>query len=124
MLTGKQRSYLKSLANPLKAVIQIGKEGITPALVDQVAETIAKRELVKISVLESCDIDVKEAANTVAGRTQSEFVQAVGRKFVLYKKNKKNPVIVLPKAAPQPKAAAPANTAAQPLTTHHTPSEE
>lgn len=97
MLTGKQRSYLKSLANPLKAVIQIGKEGITPAVIDQVAETIAKRELVKISVLESCDLDIKEVANTVAGRTQSEFVQAVGRKFVLYKRNKKTPVIELPK---------------------------
>ncbi len=106
MLSGKQRSYLKGLANPLKAVIQIGKEGITPALIDQVAETIAKRELVKISVLESCDIDIKEAANTVAGRTQSEFVQSVGRKFVIYKKNKKNPVIVLPRVPGQSKSQA------------------
>jgi RNA-binding protein len=101
MLTGKQRSYLKSLANPLKPVIQIGKEGITPAVIDQVAETIAKRELIKISVLESCDIDIKEAASTVAGRTQSEFVQAVGRKFVIYKRNRKNPVIELPRTPRQ-----------------------
>lgn len=103
MLTGKQRSYLKGLANPLKPVIQIGKEGITPALIDQVAETIAKRELVKVSVLESCDIEINEAASTVAGRTQSEFVQAIGRKFVIYKRNNKNPVIELPKPPKAPR---------------------
>ncbi|MCK8060683.1 MULTISPECIES: ribosome assembly RNA-binding protein YhbY [unclassified Fusibacter] len=97
MLSGKQRSYLKGLANPLKPVLQLGKEGITPTFIKQVAETIEKRELIKISVLESCDIDIKEAANTVAGRTQSEFVQAVGRKFVIYKRNNDKPVIELPK---------------------------
>lgn len=97
MLTGKQRSYLKGLANGLKPVIQLGKDGITPAFVKQVSETIHKRELVKISILDSCDIDTKEAAHTVAARTNSHFVQAIGRKFVIYKKNRKEPVIDLPK---------------------------
>lgn len=99
MLTGKQRSYLKGLANGLKPVMQLGKEGITPAFIDQVAKTIKKRELIKINILENCQFDTVEAASIVADRTQSEFVQAIGRKFVIYKRNKKEPVINLPKSA-------------------------
>lgn len=99
MLTGKQRSYLKGLANGLNPVIQMGKEGVTPAFIEQVAETIKKRELVKISILETCDVEVKEAARMVAERTRSEFVQAIGRRFVIYKRNNENPVIELPKAS-------------------------
>ncbi len=98
MLTGKQRSYLKALANPLKPVIQLGKEGITDAFINQVNETIEKRELVKVHVLESCALPIDEVADIVAMRTRSEFVQSIGRKFVIYRKHKEKPVIELPKA--------------------------
>ncbi len=97
MLTGKQRSYLKALANPLKPVIQLGKEGITDAFVNQVDETIEKRELVKVHVLESCSLSIDEVADIVAIRTNSEFVQSIGRKFVIYRKNREKPVIELPR---------------------------
>ncbi len=98
MLTGKQRSYLKSLANSLKPVLQLGKEGITPAFISQVDETIESRELVKISILESSDLTAKAAAQIVAERTQSEFVQSIGRKFVIYRRNREKPTIELPRA--------------------------
>ncbi len=97
MLTGKQRSYLKALANPLKPVIQLGKEGITDAFINQVDETIEKRELLKIHLLESCSLSIDEAADIVAARTKSEFVQSIGRKFVIYRKNKEKPIIELPR---------------------------
>lgn len=98
MLTGKQRSYLKSLAHNIKPVLQVGKDGISPAFINQVLETIEKRELIKISLLESVDTPVNEAAQIIADRTQSEFVQAVGRKVTIYKKSKNDPKIELPKA--------------------------
>ncbi len=98
MLSGKQRSYLKALANPLKPVIQLGKEGITAAFIKQVDQTIERRELIKIHLLESCPLTTAEAADIVAARTKSEFVQGIGRKFVIYRRNRKKPVIELPRA--------------------------
>lgn len=86
MLTGKQRSYLKGLANPMQAILQIGKEGVTDSFITQLAMTIGTKELVKISILESsADLDVKQTAFMLAERTGSEFVQSIGRKIVLYK---------------------------------------
>jgi RNA-binding protein YhbY len=38
-LTPRQRAHLKSLAHPLKPILQIGKEGIT----DAVARTVRTR---------------------------------------------------------------------------------
>ena len=38
----------------------------------------------------------REAAETLAGRTRSQVVMVIGRKFVLYKPFKENPKIVLP----------------------------
>ncbi len=86
MLTGKQRSYLKGLANPMQAILQIGKDGVTDNFVAQLAQTISTKELVKISILESAaDLDVRETAFMLAERTGSEFVQSIGRKIILYR---------------------------------------
>lgn len=86
MLTGKQRSYLKGLANPMQAILQIGKDGVTDNFVAQLAKTIGTKELVKISILESAaDLDVKQTAFMLAERTGSEFVQSIGRKIILFK---------------------------------------
>jgi RNA-binding protein len=38
----------------------------------------------------------REAAETLAGRTRSQVVMVIGRKFVLYKPFKEDPVIKLP----------------------------
>ena len=96
-LTGKQRSYLKRLANPLKAITQIGKSGITENFISQLDDVLEIRELVKINILETSLLDTKEAANEVVRLTNSEFVQAIGNKFVIYRAAKEDPQIELPK---------------------------
>lgn len=97
MLTGKQRSYLKSLANGIKPITQIGKAGLTDAFLEQLDLALDARELVKVSVLETSALDAKETANEVVQRVRAEFVQAIGNKFVIYRKNHENPKIELPK---------------------------
>ena len=53
-MTSKQRAYLKSLAMTENAILQIGKEGVTPALTQSVSEALEARELIKLSVLQNC----------------------------------------------------------------------
>ncbi len=97
-MTSKQRAYLKSLANNLEPLFMVGKSSITPEFNEAVSEAFNTHELIKLSVLKNCPDDPKELGITIAERTKSELVMVIGKKFVLYKPFKDNPVIVLPKA--------------------------
>ncbi|MCT4594859.1 MAG: ribosome assembly RNA-binding protein YhbY [Anaeromicrobium sp.] len=97
MLKGKQRSYLKGLANKMKPIAQIGKNGITESFISQLDDMLESKELIKVNILETSLLDAKEAANELARLTNSEFVQAIGNKFVLYREAKEEPTIELPR---------------------------
>jgi len=96
-LTGKQRAYLRKLANPLDAILQLGKNGTAQEFVDAVNDALEARELVKITVLNNCPESPREAAEVLSKRTRSECVQVIGKKIVLYRKNPEDPVIKVPK---------------------------
>ena len=96
-MTSKQRSYLKGLAMNIDPVFQIGKSSVTPENVESISEVCNTHELIKIAVLKNCIDDPKEIANVVAERTQSQVVQVIGKKIVLYKPFKQDPKIILPK---------------------------
>ncbi len=85
MLTGKQRSYLRGLANQIDAIFQIGKSGINDNLVRQVDEALEARELIKIHVLESAEGDVRELCEALCERTGADPVQVIGRRFSIYR---------------------------------------
>ncbi len=92
MISGKQRAYLRKIGHELKPVMQIGKEGLTDTVISAVDEVLEKRELVKLSILESAMLDTREVCDDVANRLQAEPVQAIGNKFILYRRssNEKN----------------------------------
>lgn len=96
MLTSKQRSYLRALANNIQPIFQIGKGGINDNLIKQFNDALEARELVKATVLKNSMYDAREACHEVSSRTAAEEVQVVGNKFVLYKESKENKVIELP----------------------------
>lgn len=96
-MTSKQRAYLMSLASNLNPIFQVGKNSLTPEITDAIGESFNNKELIKIAVLKNCFDDPREIAEMVAGRTQSQVVQVIGKKIVLYKRNKDNPKIELPK---------------------------
>ena len=97
MLTGKQRSYLKSIANTLPAIFQIGKGGMSENVIRQFDEALEARELVKASVLNNSEVTSREAWEDLAAALKAEFVQVIGNKFVLYRESRENKFIVLPK---------------------------
>jgi len=97
MLTGKQRSYLKALANELEASVYIGKSELTDTIITEMDNYLKAHEMVKVKIQENAEIAPKDAANQAAERLGAEYVQAIGRKFVLYRENKENKKIFLPK---------------------------
>ena len=98
-MTSKQRSYLKSIAMTTEPILQIGKSSLTPEFTQSVSEALEARELIKISVLQNCIDDPKSIAQTLAERTNSEVVQVIGKKIVLYREGKKDKKkILLPRA--------------------------
>lgn len=97
MLTSKQRAYLRSLANSAETILQVGKEGISENLIKQVDDALTARELIKGKVLETAPGFVGEIAAQLAQATGSEVVQVIGMRFVLFRRNLKNPKISLKK---------------------------
>ena len=93
MLTSKQRAYLRGIASTYETIFQIGKGGVTEAMCKDIAEAIRKRELIKLRVLENSGYTAREAADEIAAQIGADVVQVIGSKFVLFKRNEKEPVI-------------------------------
>lgn len=85
LLTGKQRSALKSMANTLRPTVVIGKNGITEAVVKDIDNQLAVNELVKINILDTNGLEADETAHDLADVLEAEFVSALGSKMVLYR---------------------------------------
>ena len=85
MITGKQRSELRKMAQEIKPTVMIGKEELTEAVIKSIDDYLAKHELIKVQIQDGAILDPKETANEVAQQLGAEFVQAIGRKFVLYR---------------------------------------
>ena len=84
-MTGKERAAFRKQANTLPAIFQIGKENITEALIVGVDAALKKRELIKLSVLETSELCAREAADALAEATGADVIQCIGRKLVLYR---------------------------------------
>ena len=97
-MTSSLRAKLRSEANSLEPIIHIGKDGITEAVLKQADDALTARELFKGRALETAPLSPREAAEELAKETNSEVVQVIGTRFVLYRRHPKEPKIVLPKA--------------------------
>lgn len=97
MITTKQRSYLRSLANEMVPIFQVGKGGIEENFLKQVDQALEARELIKIKTLNNSGITAREASDILCEELHCEGIQAIGSKLVLYRKSSKNPKIELPR---------------------------
>lgn len=97
MLSSKERAFLRSLAVDIDTILMVGKGGVIDTVTAQADDALTARELIKGKVLESAPVTAREAAEAIALAVDADVVQVIGRKFVLYRRNKEKPVIVLPK---------------------------
>ena len=98
-ISSKQRSHLRSLAHPLKPVVQLGGSGITDGVIEAIDVALAEHELIKVKIGQSYEGDKREAASTLAQRTEADLTQLIGKTVVLYRprpKSDERPRIVLP----------------------------
>ena len=78
-------------------VVMIGKEGVTPTVVQAAREAVKKRELIKVRVLQNAEMEPEEAITMLAERAGTALVQVIGRNGLLYRRNQEKPKIELPK---------------------------
>lgn len=96
MLTPRQRAFLKGLAQREPVILQVGKAGVTPAVVRQLDEALTARELVKVRVLRNAPLAPEEAAERLAAATGAAPVGVIGRVVTLYRAHPEEPRIRLP----------------------------
>lgn len=97
MLSSKQRAFLRSMANTMDPIMQVGKGGVGEELITSVDNALEARELIKMSVLDTAPVSAREAADALETETGADVVAVVGRRFVLYRPSKKKKKIELPK---------------------------
>lgn len=98
MLTSKQRAFLRSLATDIDTIVMVGKGGISQQIIKQTDDALTAREIIKGKVLETAGVTSREIAELLASETNSDVVQVIGSKFVLFRRNTKEPKVELPKA--------------------------
>lgn len=86
-MNSKQRAYLKGLAMNITPSFQVGKGMVTPQFTNAIDESLEANELIKLNVLNNCLDEPYSIAATLAERTNSEVVQVIGKKIVLYRKS-------------------------------------
>ena len=87
MLTSKQRANLRSMAQTIEPVTQVGKLGVNESLIESLDLAIEKRELIKVTVLENSGLVPKDAAFEISEKLDAELVCVTGRKMVFYRRS-------------------------------------
>ena len=87
-MTGKQRAYLRKLAQTEEPIVFIGKDGITEALIESADQALEARELIKGSVQQNSEITAREACDELCNVLEAQGISVVGRKFVIYRKSR------------------------------------
>jgi RNA-binding protein len=72
-------------------VVQVGKEGVTPAVVEQLAGALAAHELVKVKVGTESPEDRFEAAERLGREAEAQIAQILGRTVLAYRRNPEKP---------------------------------
>lgn len=93
MITSKQRAYLRSLANTMPAILHIGKDGVNQGVIKQAYDALQARELIKGQILNNSPISAREAITELCEKLGAEPVQQIGNRFVIYRRNDKEPKI-------------------------------
>lgn len=83
-LTSRQRSALRALAHGLEPVVLVGRAGVTEAVIREVEDALAARELIKVR-LSGDRVERAAAAEAIAAAAGAEVAGRIGRIAILYR---------------------------------------
>lgn len=93
MLTQSEKRQLKALASTLTIKYQLGKNEISPTVLDMFDKALTAHELIKIDVMKTVSETTMTLALDLSSRLNAEVVQVLGRVIILFRRNKSNPKI-------------------------------
>lgn len=86
----KERSKLRSIAQTIEPIGQIGKGGVSENMLKGLSDALDARELIKLTVLKNSDDEARFLADDIATELNAEVVCTIGHKIVLYRRSDKN----------------------------------
>ena len=85
-LKGFQKKYLRGISHGLKAVVLIGREGLTDGLLKAVDEGLSQHELIKVKFNDFKEKGQKaEITGEITARTGSGLAGLIGHTAILYR---------------------------------------
>ncbi len=96
-LTGKQKRYLRSLGNTIEHRHLLGKGDIDDGFYESLDKALVAHELIKVGLLQSCELTTEEAAERICGKLNCELAQTIGRVLLLYRESERHKTIELPR---------------------------
>ena len=96
-LTQSQTKYLRGYSHGLKPLIMVGAKGITDSLIEELRNTLAHHELVKIKIASDNREERAQIIKTLQETTGADLVQTLGKICVLFQQKPKEAAFSLPK---------------------------
>jgi RNA-binding protein len=85
------RRRLRAAGHTLTPVVQVGKLGMTNAVLGQVSRALLDHELIKVKLGSECPETRFEVAEVLAAHPGVKVVQILGRILLLYQRHPKKP---------------------------------
>ena len=74
---------VKRVGHGLRPTVHVGKEGVTDTLIEEIAQQVKARKVVKVRLLPSVEEDRKQVAQDLADRSDSVLIEVVGHTVLL-----------------------------------------
>jgi RNA-binding protein len=91
MPSTKLRKALRAAGHHLSPVVQVGKEGVTDAVVRQLDDALTTHELVKVKIGSETPEDRFEAAERLGADIGAHIAQVLGRTVLVYRRHPERP---------------------------------
>ncbi len=96
-LTPNQRRALRAEAHKLNPVVHIGQNGLTEAVIREIARSLDAHELIKIRVFSDDRAERDALQESICDQLDAASVQHIGKLLVIYRPHPEKPTIALPK---------------------------
>lgn len=94
MLSNADKKKLRSIAHEEKAIVQIGKNGITDTVLESFENALLAHNLVKINLLKSAPVTTDDVAQVLVDQFSVDVISNVGRVLIVYRFNKEGRIII------------------------------